>query len=329
MEAITRQSRLQTRTDFRSRPARTAEPTASGSSVAKEPGNTSAQRRKLVTEKRRASDNRKSRLRHGSMQSRIGWPAHFRADVPEGRVQLSIHSDIATNNEIGRLVQLMQHEPLIRLLEDWLGTGLEFDFQSGTLDTTEQPHCLFSVCRTEYPGQRIDVSADVPLWSHRSLARQQLHTAGYQVIWHEYHARLCFGPVPLTDTDYKHLNQGAIILLPASFEAEWKVDLAVPSLLYQQNGLLIKDPYCWHGMLDFPRSDNNLCKPNSHEVAGCYFEVSTETLVSDPANLNHSINETLSNAYSMIRGRDGTRACGQLLPVGNGFGLRITQVLAA
>lgn len=326
MEATSSRSRLRTRTNFRSSSTVAA---SVSRGVARDPVDTAAQRHNPVTNNRRASGNRNSRIQRRRTPTPTGLPAQFRADVLDGRVQLTIHNDADTDNQLGQLVQLMQHEPLIRLLEDWLGIGLEFDMQASTVDITELPHCLFSVCRSEFPGQRIDVSVDVPLWSHRCLLRQQLHNADYQVIWHDYHARLCFGTVPLTDNDYEHLNQGAIILLPPSFEAEWKVDLAVPRLSYQQNGLLVKDPFCWHGLLDFPRADNSLCKPSSHEVAGCYFEVSTETLVSDAANLNLSINETLSNAYSMIRGRDGTRACGQLLPVGDGFGLRITQVLAA
>jgi hypothetical protein len=261
---------------------------------------------------------------------------HYSAATEHGPVGLSITGGrLPAPSNLNLLLELSKQEPLLLALEDWLQTGLDFNGQATPMTRTP----LISLRSAYADFVQIDVSVPVPLWAYRELNLAELEKFGFQTTWHEYHARLMLGELPLSDEDRNRLQQGALVLIPDSFLTEWKVNLCVPALKYMQAGLLVKDLSCWQGMHDFTvrqaeeraeeRASAQTSGNTEPEDAACYFEISTRQLLSPPAELQEFVNSKLKHSVSTIRSSDGTRASGKLINVGSGYGLQITRLFGS
>ncbi|MEM7259870.1 MAG: hypothetical protein AAF404_21060 [Pseudomonadota bacterium] len=250
----------------------------------------------------------------------------FRADLPEGTIELGFSElPAAAFDSVSATLELNKHEELIQSLENWLGVGLDFSY--GAYSIVSPP--LFSITPQTQP-LNIAVSLPAHTWVYRQGDFPVIDNNSYRITWPTHHATLELTTVDLSDADRQKLEPESLLLLPKSFNNEWAVDLVIPALKYRQSGLLVKDPFSWQGLLAFPQPDSSAdAQPSESgaENVGCYFELSTELLLASGNELNTYVNDRLTGSACVVNTTENKKYTGHMIPVGNGFGMRVEHAL--
>jgi len=97
--------------------------------------------------------------------------ACYSVALPDGNVEISIF-DVASNDfdMIGSTLELAKHEPLIQVIENWLGYGLDLEYSKAEFLAP----ALFSVTNTEASPQRVEISLPTSTWVYNQTSIEGL-----------------------------------------------------------------------------------------------------------------------------------------------------------
>lgn len=271
----------------------------------------------------------------------------FHAETSLGRVALGIWAgdaravhDVAANGSscLHAALCLGRAEPLICLLEDWLGVPL--DLEPGTL-TLPQDNYL----RVEWaPPDAADAAAIaekvlmyLPLdaLAHLSVPPAELAAA---LRWNALPCTVVISSAAVLHRQLERLEPGGLMLMPASFEPFWRCQVrlgACPALTFaaeldagQQR--LIFEPY-ESKTVNSPgmRVEDDVVPANAERVDVVLrhdLVIAVDRLTGWADHPLFELERTLAEFAVEIKSSQGVLAQGDLMPVGNGYGVFVRSV---
>ncbi|MBC7957550.1 MAG: hypothetical protein H7Y33_16985 [Cytophagales bacterium] len=271
--------------------------------------------------------------RDGIDFDRLSGPRHlFTAPLGRHHIGLSVpwlqhgHRAIAARATLDAALALREAELAIAETEDWLGSGILPTpyFGQGNAQTEERQ--LFPGCVAllhEPSATRLYV----PLALLLDVAAPPAAIVAWQ--WQPLRCRAVLDALPFQESDRRHLSAGALVLCPASFDAEWSVRLAP-----------VAAPAAVFGALAQAASPTELrFMPQGKRMEAAQAGKVLITLVQAmnvsplallgwgrPAPSSVAVS---SNVAVMHLGGEAAAKCfavGRLMPVGKGFGLHLARV---
>lgn len=269
----------------------------------------------------------------------------FHAETPLGRVVLGIHSNdddtaqAITDPCLRTALRLGRAEALICLLEDWLGVPL--DLEPGVMTPPQDDHL-----RVEWTPPAPDAATTVrkaalclPLDALVHLAAPPAELAA-AMRWDALLCEVTVSSAVVMHRQLALLEPGGLMLVPASFEPFWccqarlcvRPALAFSAELDAGQQRLIFEPYESKSanqpgarmVADTPAADAELIDI----VLRQSLPIAVDRLTGWAEQPLFELERTLSAFEVEIRSPQGVLAHGDLMPVGNGYGVFVRTITA-
>jgi len=272
--------------------------------------------------------------RDGIDFDRLSGPRHvFTAALGRHHVGLSVpwlqHGPRATpaRATLDAALALREAEIAIAEAEDWLGAGILPTPYLGDGATRTEEHQLFPGCVV-----MLHEASATRLYMPLALLLEVAAPPAAITAWHwqPVRCRAVLDAVPFQDGDRRLLGAGALVLCPASFDAEWMVQLApvaAAAAAFSAQALAVSSTE-----LRFVPQGRRIAAAHTGKVLITLVQamsVSPLALLGWGRPAAASGVSVSSNVAVMHVGRAASSKClavGRLMPVGKGFGLHLSRV---
>jgi hypothetical protein len=245
---------------------------------------------------------------------------HFTAPLPQGNLGLVLPSPSACSAPtLDAGTALGQAEPWLCELEQSLGCAIV-----PTLTAADQ---VFQPPQVVLDNTRLSSQIHLP-WAVASQTHSALTSLLPDWAWRQVQGELILGALTLDPRDQAHIQPGALVLIAASFEEHWWVQLQLPHLATTLDARLQRHK----GQLALHITPDTSTLQNQPDTIRCTTPVWADPLhflaaaTCEPSRLPDTSGLLGPHSVALhTRMADGQprRAVGQLIPIGMGFGLRV------
>ena len=262
-----------------------------------------------------------------SVIKRITSNIYYTALTVLGEVGITLsipNAKFIDNSAISSQLYLGRLERLIRAIEDWMQIPL--DLQATDVEP-DLPHVL-TITPESDPDISVNLHLPIDFIASSAENNGTLDAQNLQLHWTNCHVKVVLGHISVPDHESALITPQATVLIPQSFEQLWQVSLKIPKAHAQVFGQLQTPPMNWTSTGRIERYISEDPSVSENEIV-TYCEFSMEKWLFEANSLNQVVNQKLTEQNISFYCSDGRKVIGMLLPIGNGAGIRVTQVIPA